>query len=245
MPINRVICGLLAGAMMLIFGACTITGISATTTTAVRRITTVTTLSTVPASDTSGVKHFLALVGDGLHSTFTATYQETSPKRRDQTIVLAQRDGQWRVSSSPQGTTFNLKSGLVFCAVNKVSKAWQCDKPRRGEMSGMGYFLDTTDGYIPNGLEYQLWNGLYEVAASFVHLYSRTVDGRLLTCLALTSGIASGDTWCILPTGQFAYFWSDSGSSQIGAQGVTLTHISYVVPTSAFVLPAVATSAPL
>jgi len=111
-------------------------------------------------------------------------------------------------------------------------------------MSGTGYFLITTDSYPPNSLAYQLETGLSYVLVPYVHLYFRVLDHTRVECLALSMGSSSGDTWCILPTGQFAYFSSDSGVSQTGAQGLVLTHISDVVPPSAFVLPAVPSSAP-
>jgi hypothetical protein len=107
-----------------------------------------------------------------------------------------------------------------------------------------GAFLLTYDDYPPNGLSFELQNALFQALASSVRLYSRTIDRRLVTCLAFSGGSDQGNTWCILATGQFAYFWSSGGSTQPGPQSFTLTSISDVVPASALVLPAVPSSTP-
>ncbi len=107
-------------------------------------------------------------------------------------------------------------------------------------MSGGGWFLHTLN-YPPIFLRYLLANGLVGVRASSVDLYSRVIDHTRMTCLALSRGGEAGDTWCVVPTGQFAYFTSDSRSSQSGVKELVLTRISRAVPASTFVLPAVPT----
>ena len=167
------------------------------------------------APGTSGVKRFLALVQKGSGSTFIATYRETYPKRQrlaPTAVVVAHRSGEWSASSSNH-REYNPRPGvLVGCFTGDSSGSWQCGELQGGlNMSGGGYSIYTTEYYLPYGLAYQLESGLSNVSASSVHVYSRNFEHSRLTCLALRSGTDAGDTWCILPTGQFAYFWSDTG----------------------------------
>lgn len=239
MTARRVFCASLVGLLLLTLGACTNAGSVTTTTTARETATTVTT-PPVLASNSPGVERFLDSVRRGLVSTFTATYRETYPKRRHllpTVLHVAQRSGEWVVSGS-HWREFNLKPGLVISCSNIGQSGWHCDELRAGmNMSGGGYFIQT-EKYPPHGLVYQIENGLAGISVSAVHLYRRTVGKQHESCLTVRRGGAAGDTWCILSTGQFGYFWSDSGSSQTGAQGLVLTRISDVVPASAFVRPA-------
>ena len=255
--LRRRLYGALAGLLLVVLGACTNTGSGAASTTTSRvspttstpttapESTTVTTVPAVLASSTPGVKRFLASVNSGGDSTFIATYRETQKLKHGglmtSTVVVAWRSPErWSVSY-PDLRIFNLKSGLKsgLYQCGLLSGTWNC---RECGCAMGGYSALTISENPVNGLFFQLYNGLYQTPLSSVHLTPRTLDGTRLTCLAISSGDSAGDTWCILPTGQLAYFLSDSGMSQIGAQRLVMTRISKAVPASAFVLPAVASS---
>jgi len=235
---RRLLSAALVGLLVLALGACT-NAAGVTTTTTVRETATTVTTPAVLASNSPGVERFLDLVHRGLVSTFTATYRETYPRQQQllpTVLLVAQRSGEWGVSGS-HWREFNLKPGLIISCSNIGPAGWHCGELRAGmNMSGGGYFIQA-EKYPPYGLGYQLETGLAGISVSAVHLYHRTVAGQHEACLSVRRGGATGDTWCILSTGQFAYFWSDSGSSQTGVQGLALTRISEVVPASAFVPP--------
>ena len=254
MPTKRVLSGAIAGLLVLVLAACTNTGSGEGTTAKTGSVTTSNPFVSVPqatattspallASNNTDVKRFLALVNMGLRATSTATYKETwrKPARPPSTtVVVTQRGSQW--SSTTAGLrVFYLDSGLFYCQPSTPSSSWQC---HHGGPGMGGVFFLTYDDYPPNGLSFELQNALFQALASSVRLYSRTIDRRLVTCLAFSRGSDQGNTWCILATGQSAYFWSSGGSTQPGPQSFTLTRVSDVVPASALVLPAVPSSTP-
>ena len=81
-----------------------------------------------------------------------------------------------------------------------------------------GYFALTIDDNPVNGLFFQLDNGLYQTPASSVHLFQRRIDGAP-DMPGHQHGRVGWDTWCTLPTGQLAYFLSDSGTSKSARKG--------------------------
>ena len=139
------------------------------------------------------------------------------PKARppSTTMVVTQRGGQW--SSATRGCrVFYLDSGLFYCQPSTPSSSWQCHHGGPGMGGVLLPHLLTTIPLMAFPSSYRTRCSRHWLRPCACT--SRTIDRRRVTCLAFSGGSDQGNTWCILATGQFAYFWSSGGSTQPGPQ---------------------------